>query len=429
MAEMMPPASPPDSSNSIELTPANVGLAFGLTIAAGAATSLGAALAFLVRINNHRILALALGVSAGVMLYVSFVEIFATKSIQGFEDAGFSEERSYQYATLSFFGGMVLTWILDQFCHFLIHLSAWLEERKEKKNTPDVSVSKEPEAQQRRDVEMQTSVGFAMSTNQPYPGAEDGAGPRVHHVNSTTQLVEANMHTSSFRQHSTMGEVGEGQSEAQSVVRTGHDRSLLERLSMKRPSHHHGEQSSLDEIVRSAERSEAPGEMGDGIAAILAAEADHHPALRKMSLLTILAVTMHNVPEGLATFLGTLADPTAGIAIAVAIALHNIPEGIVVAMPIYYATGSKCKAFMWGSLSGMAEPIGAVIGYAGLHGNNMPPLAYALLFGLVAGIMVWISVRELLPTALKYDPDDTFTTLGVFAGFAVMAASLMMFKI
>jgi ZIP family zinc transporter len=156
--------------------------------------------------------------------------------------------------------------------------------------------------------------------------------------------------------------------------------------------------------------------------------ADHdHAALGRMGVLAALAVGLHNVPEGLATFVAALASPSAGIAIAIAIALHNIPEGIVVAMPIYYATGSRWKGFAWSSVSAVAEPIGGLLGYTILAGNGMHPLVYGIMFGVVAGMMVYISIRELLPTALRYDPEDRYATLAFVGGCVVMAASLLLF--
>jgi ZIP family zinc transporter len=158
--------------------------------------------------------------------------------------------------------------------------------------------------------------------------------------------------------------------------------------------------------------------------------ADPHTAdLHRMGMLAVLAVGLHNLPEGLATFVATLASPSMGLSIAVAIALHNIPEGMVVAMPIYYATGSKWKGFLWSLASGISEPIGGLLGFLVLYGNHMSDLAYAIMFGIVAGMMVFISIRELLPTALRYDPKDRFATAGFMLGMAVMAASLLLFQI
>jgi zinc transporter ZupT len=116
---------------------------------------------------------------------------------------------------------------------------------------------------------------------------------------------------------------------------------------------------------------------------------DHHRfGLQRMGLMTALAIGIHNFPEGLATFVAALADPVNGIAIAFAIALHNIPEGVCVAMPVYYATGSRSKAFFWAFVSGLSEPIGGVVGYLLLYGNRMSNMAYGVLFCLIAGMMV-----------------------------------------
>jgi len=152
-------------------------------------------------------------------------------------------------------------------------------------------------------------------------------------------------------------------------------------------------------------------------------------ALKNMGALTAIAIGIHNFPEGLATFIAALADAKLGGALAIAIAIHNVPEGICVAMPVYYATGSKWKGFWWSFISGVTEPIGGLVGYLILNGNSMSARAYGTLFGIVGGMMVYISLRELVPTALKYDPKDKFVTNCVFAGMLIMAASLLLFKV
>ena len=140
-----------------------------------------------------------------------------------------------------------------------------------------------------------------------------------------------------------------------------------------------------------------------------------------------MAIFIHNFPEGLATFVAALTDTSIGIGIAVAIAMHNIPEGICVALPIYYATGSRAKAFGWACLSGASEPLGALVGWLALYGDTS--LSFAIVFALVAGMMVYISIKELLPMALRYDPRDTVATNAVVVGMAVMAASLLLFTL
>ncbi len=147
--------------------------------------------------------------------------------------------------------------------------------------------------------------------------------------------------------------------------------------------------------------------------------------LMRMGLFMALAITMHNFPEGLATFAAAMHDPTLAIPIAVAIAIHNIPEGIAVSVPIYYATGKKRKAFLLSFASGLAEPIGGLIGYLFLA-TVFNESILGILFGGVAGIMVFISVDELLPTAREYGHHH-HAIYGLIGGMAVMAVSLLLF--
>jgi ZIP family zinc transporter len=147
--------------------------------------------------------------------------------------------------------------------------------------------------------------------------------------------------------------------------------------------------------------------------------------LMRMGLFTALAIGIHNFPEGLATFTAALTEPSLGIAIAVAIAIHNIPEGIAVSVPVYYATGNKKKAFTLSFLSGLAEPVGALIGYLILM-PFMSPVVFGLLFASVAGIMVFISLDELLPSAREYG-EHHLSVYGLVAGMVVMAISLLLF--
>ena len=151
----------------------------------------------------------------------------------------------------------------------------------------------------------------------------------------------------------------------------------------------------------------------------------HKDRLMRMGVFTALAIGIHNFPEGLATFFGVLSDPAIGVAITIAIAIHNIPEGISVSVPVYFATGSKKKAFWLSFLSGVSEPVGAVIGYTILR-PFFSKSVFGLLFGAVAGIMVFISLDELLPTAKEYGKGH-MAIYGVIAGMAVMALSLLLF--
>ncbi len=144
--------------------------------------------------------------------------------------------------------------------------------------------------------------------------------------------------------------------------------------------------------------------------------------LKRVGFMMALAITIHNVPEGLATFIAALQDTTMGIAIAVAIAIHNIPEGIAVAVPIYYSTGSRKKAFLWSLLSGLSEMVGAIIGFLLL----LPFLSdglFGALYAIVAGIMVYISFDTLLPAAREYG-ENHLSVYGLVLGMLLMAVSL-----
>ena len=271
----------------------NVWLAFGLTLFAGLATGVGSAIAFFAKKTNTRFLSVALGFSAGVMIYVSMIEIFfkARDSLA----ATYGDTRGYWYTTVAFFAGMAFIGIIDQLV----------------------------------------------------PSFENPHEPR-----------------------------------------------------------------KIEEIEEFEALEEDP-------------EATQKRALLRMSLFSALAIAIHNFPEGLATFTGALKDPALGISIAVAIAIHNIPEGIAVSVPLYYATGSKKRAFGLSFLSGLAEPVGALIGYFLLL-RFMSDAVFGLLFAGVAGIMVFISLDELLPTAEKYG-EHHLAIYGLIAGMAVMALSLLLF--
>src|SRR5699024_9480211 len=147
-------------------------------------------------------------------------------------------------------------------------------------------------------------------------------------------------------------------------------------------------------------------------------------SLLKMGTFTALAIGIHNFPEGIATFTAALQDPGLGVAIAIAIAIHNVPEGIAVSVPIYFATGDKRKAFKLSFLSGLAEPIGAIIAFLFLM-PFLNGIMFGMIFAAVAGIMVFISLDELLPAAKKYDEAHT-SIYGLITGMAVMALSLLL---
>ena len=323
-----------------------MGLAFGLVIMAGLSTTIGSTFVFCSDFANTKVLAAALGMSAGVMLYVSFVEIFATKAIESFNEV--SPDHGAKWGTLCFFAGIIATYFMD----FIVHaIGEWQKRHSE-----------------------------SGSSNHEHP-ADMLAGERALF---TDAAAAAN-------------------SEETSVD--------LEQVSA--PVAHEFDNPTKEHLKQ----------LPHGF--------EHHDKekLKNMGLMTGLAIALHNFPEGLATFMAALADAKLGLALAVAVAVHNIPEGICVAMPVYYATGSKWHGFWWSFVSGISELVGGLFGYLILYGNAMSDVAYGSLFGIVAGMMVYISLKELLPTALKYDSHDTVVTTCMFIGMAIMALSLILFQI
>ncbi|MCB4822120.1 zinc transporter ZupT [Roseicella aerolata] len=148
--------------------------------------------------------------------------------------------------------------------------------------------------------------------------------------------------------------------------------------------------------------------------------------LGRVGLLAAAAITAHNLPEGMATFFATLEDPVLGSTLAVAIALHNIPEGISIAVPVFYATGSRWKAGMATVVAGFAEPVGAVLGYLVLA-PILSPTVIGLIFGAIAGVMVFLALDELLPAAKRY-AEGHEATYGLIAGMGMLALSLVLLR-
>ena len=304
-------------------------LGFLLVCGAGSATGLGAAVVFserLVKLASKRFLAGALGLSAGVMLYVSFAEILVKSQIAFEASSALGPGDAYLASTLSLFAGMALMALLDVVVHAL---DPKHDHSGKHKNTAG-------------------GLDDAAFSLVPSDACEGGRPPRP-------------------------------------------------------------DAAALDKA-----------ESGD--AADTTADAELH----RMGVMTALAIGIHNLPEGLATFVATLDDPAVGAALAVAIAIHNVPEGLCVSIPIYFSTGDRWLAFRWAILSGISEPIGALLGWWILkdHFNEM---LYGVVFGVVAGMMVMICLNELFPTAHRYDPEDKVVTKCTVAGMAVMALSLVLF--
>ena len=260
--------------------------AFSLTLFAGLCTGIGSCLAFFTKKTNTKFLSLSLGFSAGVMIYVSMVEIFFKAKDSLTTELGL--KLGSWVTVISFFGGMLLIALIDKFVP---------------------------------------------------------SGENPHEIYKVEDINHSD---------------------------NGSDSKLL-----------------------------------------------------RMGLFTALAVGIHNFPEGLATFISALQDPSIAIPIAIAIAIHNIPEGIAVSVPVYYATGDRKKAFLYSFLSGLSEPVGALVGYLIL----MPfinDLVFGIIFAAVAGIMVFISLDELLPSAREYG-EHHLSIYGLVSGMAVMAVSLLLF--
>ena len=373
----------------------NVGLAFGLAAAAGACTTIGACIVFCAHLANSKFLAGALGFSAGVMLYVSFAEIFLRKSVDGFEEAGYSDVDAYRYSTLAFFGGFVIIFVLDKIVHLIMH---FIERRTKKKSEFLPSTTQA--------VLLQEEVAAAID-ERAHENEEEAHNQDVEAQSSSKEMEHVAPLPASM---STSRTVMTGCESPRKVVLSEHD----------------PEEEMEKEAESSKNNSERTSRTAPDVMQVIENDPHNH-ALHKMGLLTALAIFIHNFPEGLATFVATLSDTSIGIGIAIAIAVHNIPEGICVALPIYYSTGSRKKAFFWATASGMSEPLGAVVGYLALYGDTS--LAFAIVFALVAGMMVYISIKELIPMALRYDPKDKWSTNCVVLGMAVMAGSLLLFTL
>ena len=146
--------------------------------------------------------------------------------------------------------------------------------------------------------------------------------------------------------------------------------------------------------------------------------------LMRLGFFTALVIAIHNFPEGIATFMSGFHNPSVGIVIAIAVAIHNIPEGIAVSVPIYCATGSRRKAFRWSFLSGLCEPLGALIGYAILF-PFINDQMLAIIYAVIAGIMVFVSLDELLPSAREYGSPH-LAIYGLIGGMMIMAVSLLL---
>ncbi|HIC4160572.1 TPA: zinc transporter ZupT, partial [Campylobacter jejuni] len=277
-------------------------IAMLLTLFAGFSTAIGSIIAFFSRKDDLRVLSLGLGFSAGVMIYISFMEILPTalKDFKNHYDSHWAE----LLGLACFFGGILISLLIDKL------IPEDVNPHEPKEDLSELKICPLPQKGQ----------------NPP----KFHPGEKLHQINTK--------------------------------------------------------------------------------------------ALKRTGIFTALAIAIHNFPEGFATFISSLDNLTLGIAIAIAVAIHNIPEGLAVSLPIYHATGDKKKAFIYSALSGFAEPLGAFVGALILL-PFIGDLTLAISFAVIAGIMVFISLDELLPAAKTYDKAHD-SLYGLIAGMMIMALSL-----
>mmetsp|Transcript_26063 Transcript_26063/g.43030 ORF Transcript_26063/g.43030 Transcript_26063/m.43030 type:complete len:391 (+) Transcript_26063:258-1430(+) len=381
----------------------NVGVAFGLVCGAGAATAIGASAVFfpkIVKLASRRVLAGSLGLSAGVMTYVSFVEIFF-KAAQAFgpDGAGYDEAAAHNLATLTFFCGILMMKLVS----VLVRWFSGETKPHHHEDTGDVEISWNDNVDNREESEEELICPHCVGC------ADDPVAELEEWQLMADKEIKANIEQEKTIENSANNDGSNKNSDNES-----------------------GGKSSDEDFQETTEVVVIENAAASGKDIFAAPSVREHPEQQKKKLVhmgfsTALAISLHNFPEGLATFAAALADPSVGAVLAIAIGIHNIPEGLCVALPIYYATGNRWKAFLWGCLSGLSEPVAALLGWAVLA-NSMSQAAFATLFGLVSGMMVMISFKELLPTAHRYDPEDTVVTYSVVIGMAIMAVSIVLFN-
>ena len=154
-------------------------------------------------------------------------------------------------------------------------------------------------------------------------------------------------------------------------------------------------------------------------------ETKENTKLYRVGIISMLAIILHNIPEGIATFMASSMDKTLGISLAIAIAMHNLPEGISIAVPIYSSTNKKSKAFIYTFISAISEPFGALIAFIFLK-NFVNDIFMGLLFSFIAGIMIHISFYELLPESKRYK-NYKLTSIFFIIGIIFMCINLFLF--
>lgn len=377
-----------------------------LVLGAGASTGIGAAVVFfpsLVKLANRRVLAASLGFSAGVMTYVSFVEIFG-KAEESFVNAGHEENTAYIYATLCFFGGVGTMLLLNATVD-------WLHSKIHKNDNENASEKKKPQSTDSLNNELSNSIL---------------EGPTCHSSDPVKRLNNVQKMGNVIENQKRGGRKARGSVIQQEIDEiSAHSRVEADADSSK-PFE---DKEAVEEVVDEDKSKRMTEEVMDEENIIVETPKDEEKErLHKMGLNTAIAIGLHNFPEGLATFVAALQDPKVGAILAIAIAIHNIPEGLCVALPIYYASENRMKGFLWALLSGASEFVAALLGWA-ILANAFSESAYAILFGLVGGMMIMISMKELLPTAHIYDNGDSVVSYSFIVGMVVMALSLCLFQI
>lgn len=385
-------------------TGSDVTVAFGLVIGAALSTGLGASVVFfpsLVKLASKRVLASSLAFAAGVMIYVSLIEIFQ-KANSEFVNAGHDAGLASLFTTICFFGGVLIMMGLN---YVVDYIGGGDHNAQDLENVPKSGIGRE---------------GSNKETITPHCiGCSDDPVGELEEWQQKAAREERDIARGAAN-------VAETSTDMDMSVEI---RNTVDIVDLPPPA-------AVNVIVKDLEDGPSAAEGGskESNSSDISYNGDklddpeEKKRLVKMGLSTALAIALHNFPEGLATFVAALDDPKVGAVLAVALGIHNIPEGLCVALPVYYATGDRMKGFMWGLLSGLTEPIGALIGWL-ILANIMSHEVYAVLFGVVAGMMTLISMKELIPTAFRYDPSDTVVTHSVVAGMFVMAISLVLFQI
>lgn len=381
-------------------------IAFALVCGAGLSTALGASMVYfpkLVQMTSKYTLASSLGMSAGVMLYVSFAEI-SMKSLDSFVEAGDDDDTAFMKSTGCFFAGALFMILLDFVVHALVNtkrteLDAVFQQGQ--------SITRDP---------LKISV---VSSDAGEGDEVAGILPSVLDDDANPNLIEHAPSLDSKRDNEV-----EGKTVPHCVGCSTDPSNELEHW--KNLAAEEDKINAADDNVNVGEAVAVNSTSTKGT--MDTCEETEDKELMKMGLNTAVAIALHNFPEGLATFVAAMDDPSVGAVLAIAIGIHNIPEGICVALPIYYSGSSRRKAFAWALLSGISEPIAGLFGWFILS-NSLSPTTYAILFGLVSGMMVTISTKELLPTAHRYDKDDKVVTYSFIGGMAIMALSLALFRI